>query len=76
MKDFADEVPGYLGNARMALALNDERRKLADKKLPIPETAFELWRRCCDEKFVPQKELRIMEAWMEKVLPTLKRTAE
>jgi hypothetical protein len=76
MKDFEDEVPGYLGNTRMAIALNHERNKLAGRRLSVSETAFELWRRCFDEKIIPAKELEVLEAWMEYVAPCIDKVAQ
>lgn len=70
MRDFSDEVPGYLGNERLVAALNDERLKLTSRHIPIADTAFELWRRLADEHIISSKELQLLEAWMSYIQST------
>ena len=68
MRDFRDEVPGYLDNARIATALDDER---PDPSRGMAETARVLWRRLAAEKIVLPQELELFEAWLAAIRGTV-----
>jgi hypothetical protein len=66
MKDFADEVCGYLDNRRIGLTLTEALGQIAAGS-SLPETAMALWRSLEKIGVVPGKEIAIIEAWLERL---------
>lgn len=62
MRDFADEVPGYLHNRRIGATLRRTASMLPGESLP--SDALLLWKALVDEGLVPPQELGVLEMWM------------
>jgi hypothetical protein len=62
MRDFEEELPGYLHNAQIGrqLAALTIRPGLED----IADNLRLCYQRLCDAKFIPAKELPLLEAWL------------
>ena len=65
MKDFADEVPGYLHNASIRDAL--ERLALSPGISFIPDNLRQCYRALVDLGVVGAEELPLLEAWLEDI---------
>jgi hypothetical protein len=63
MKDFADEVCGYLDNRRIGLALTQTLSQMSTAA-SLATTALTLWRSLEKIGVVPSKEMAIIEAWL------------
>lgn len=63
MRDFADEIPGYLENERIAAALL--RASAESTGGDLPDTARRLWQSLIDLDVVPKKELEVVELWLD-----------
>jgi hypothetical protein len=64
MKDFADEVVGYLGNRRIGIALAEASAKIP-AGISLSDVAIELWKSLEAIDVIPAKEMRIILAWFE-----------
>ncbi len=62
MADFADEIPGYLHNRKIAAAL--ERLPLAPGLASIPDNMRLCYRTFVDFDLVGEAELPLLEAWL------------
>lgn len=62
MKDFADEVDGYLHNRRIATTLTDALSRLADGT-PLPQVVAALWASLEPTGIVKAEELAVHRAW-------------
>jgi hypothetical protein len=65
MRDFEDEVPGYINNRRIGERLREAARNL--KPAAMTETALLLWRVMIDEGFVPESEWPIVTSWFGRI---------
>ena len=61
LKDFEEEVPGYLNNAKIADILNDCLLTADD----VYENVFVCYEALVREKIMPIEELRLVECWLE-----------
>lgn len=64
MKDFADEVDGYLQNRKIGRLLMEGLEK-AGASLSLAELSKHLWRALAAGGILPEKELPVIEAWLE-----------
>jgi hypothetical protein len=64
MKDFADEVVGYLENRKIASTLT-EASKMIQSGIPVAAVALELWESLEKIGIVPAKEMPIIRGWFE-----------
>lgn len=62
LRDFRDEVPGYLGNGHLASALADTPLRSGDAS--VADNLLSCYRRLVMEGFLPEKELPLVEAWV------------
>jgi len=60
--DFADEVPGYLGNHRIMQILRAV--PLATDALSLPEAILACYEALVSAEFFPQKELILLKTWL------------
>ena len=65
MKDFADEVPGYLNNAAIAQVLAD--LNLASGILAIPNNTRVCYQALVRLGVLDENELRLVDAWLKDV---------
>ncbi|HVJ52074.1 MAG TPA: STELLO glycosyltransferase family protein [Aliidongia sp.] len=63
MKDFADEIPGYLNNTRIASALDG--LTLLPGPEAIPENLIRCYRALIDLGLMEHAELPLLRAWLE-----------
>ncbi|MBW8785647.1 MAG: DUF288 domain-containing protein [Novosphingobium sp.] len=63
MRDFADEVPGYLGNRRIGEALAS--LDLASGVAAIPDNMRQCYRRLVADGHVGEAELPLLDAWLD-----------
>lgn len=63
MRDFADEVPGYLENDRIAATLLKAAINIDAGDMRI--TVRHLWQALVEAGIVPGKELAIIDAWLD-----------
>jgi hypothetical protein len=63
MRDFADEVPGYLNNSRIREAL--ESMQITAGSAHIPDALRKCYQALVDLKFVGQEEPALLEAWLQ-----------
>ena len=73
MKDFTDEVPGYLHNASIRDAL--ERLALVAGTSLIPDNLRQCYRALVDMGVVGAEELPLLEAWLEDIVKIRSRSA-
>jgi len=65
MRDFEDEVPGYLHNTRIARELSALPIQAGIEN--IPSNMRLCYRRLCDLSLIDMKELPLLEAWLSDV---------
>lgn len=65
LRDFADEVPGYLGNSRLAATL--EKAVLLPGAGNVAENLRRCYRALSEASFVPSDELALVEDWVADV---------
>jgi hypothetical protein len=63
MRDFADEIPGYLENDRIATTLLHAMAELGPCDLQT--TARHLWQSLVEIGVVPEKELLVVDLWLD-----------
>ena len=63
LKDFSDEVPGYLQNKKIADILS-ERAKSINPDIGIPLAALALWEALAANNIIEQREIRIIRCWL------------
>jgi hypothetical protein len=61
MRDFADEIPGYIGNDGIVKLLDAEYEKGPESTLG--ETAHRMWRCLISAAIIPEKEIPILDTW-------------
>jgi len=61
MRDFKDEVPGYLENRRICEAL----ASLNLRNLPFSVAILECYKCMVDGGWLPEKEIHLLEAWLD-----------
>ena len=62
MKDFADEIPGYLNNAKICALLED--LDLKDGVDNMSENLVRCYRLMTEENFIDKKEMPLVDAWI------------
>ena len=62
LRDFQDEVPGYLNDARICDALSGLRLKSG--KTAVPENLWRCYETLVEQDIFPAKELRLVKAWL------------
>lgn len=62
LKDFQDEIDGYLNNQKIVNLLNDLDLKSGENY--IGENLYECYSRIVDEGIIPNKELNLVENWL------------
>lgn len=62
LKDFSDEMPGYLNNARICDVLEKLELKLGIAN--IPENMISCYRSLISLKLIDEKELPLLESWL------------
>lgn len=68
MRDFADEVPGYLNNDRISKVLSSAASVIESKgPSSIAETARALWKSLITDGLIPKEEERVVDAWFSAV---------
>ncbi len=68
MRDFADEVPGYLNNSRIAEVLSSSAAGIIAKgRSSLSETARTLWLSLIADGLIPKEEERVVNAWFSAV---------
>lgn len=67
LHDFEEEVPGYLHNERIRQAL--EEIDFPAGKENIPAAMMAAYKRLVELKFVGEKELPLLDAWLEDLSP-------
>jgi hypothetical protein len=65
LRDFADEVPGYLLNARIANILSGLKLKKGIKN--IPANMLACYQALIDEKIIPKEELDLLRCWLHDI---------
>jgi hypothetical protein len=63
MRDFADEIPGYLENDRIAATLLRTVAEIGPGDMQT--TARHLWQSLVDLEVVPEKELVVVDMWLD-----------
>lgn len=67
MKDFADEVVGYLRNREIGEILTHTLSGLEPNTSDLSTTALTLWRALSDAEVIPPTEIPIIEEWFSRV---------
>jgi hypothetical protein len=62
MKDFADEVPGYLNNEKIRKILSEIKIKAGEGN--IPDAMRSCYGRLIEEQVMDMKEMVLLEAWL------------
>ncbi len=65
MKDFKDEVPGYLLNEKIVKLISNE--SMSSEKEGIHHTMFNCYDLLVMEKIFPEEELKSLEKWLDDV---------
>jgi hypothetical protein len=65
MRDFADEVPGYLGNRDLVEVLKKTLTAIEPGRSDLVATAWALWQALREAGFITPAELALIEAWLE-----------
>lgn len=65
MRDFEQEVPGYLGNERLCDVL--AASALSASPAAVADNLFSCYRVLVREGFLPDSELPLVEAWLEDI---------
>jgi hypothetical protein len=71
LKDFEDEVPGYLNNSKICKMLEDLDLKPGIKNMS--ENLFRCYSMLTENNFIKTEEMPLVEAWIkdiEKIIPT------
>jgi hypothetical protein len=69
MRDFADEVPGYLGNRNMVEVLKKALPTIDPRRSDLVATARALWQALRDAAMISPAEIPLIEAWLELARP-------
>jgi hypothetical protein len=62
MRDFEDEIPGYLHNGRIAAAL--ERLPIASGVASIPDSMRQCYEALVISELVPRTEMELLDCWL------------
>ena len=65
LKDFKDEIPGYLYNIEISNKLRTLKLKKGIKYLTY--NLFKCYKLLCDEKYVQKKELDLLKHWISDI---------
>ena len=69
LRDFEQEIPGYLGNAQMAGIL--ENVTLSPGQANIGDNLLRCYKALVVANFVPSEEMRLVEAWLSDIARAL-----
>ena len=69
LKDFEDEIPGYLNNAKMCGMLED--LDLLDGENNIIENLLRCYSMLCKNNFIGNEEMKLVEAWIGDISDSL-----
>ncbi|MBU6459663.1 MAG: DUF288 domain-containing protein [Proteobacteria bacterium] len=64
MKDFSEEIPGYLGNKKIIQVLRSAAQVIPSS-LPISFIVQSLWQALLEEHFICEAEMELMNAWFD-----------
>ena len=67
LRDFEQEIPGYLGNSKICATL--ERLQLSEKHVDVGANMYRCYEALVADGFVPAKEMTLVEAWLEDMGP-------
>jgi hypothetical protein len=68
MRDFRDEVVGYLENRRIGKVLEESMERMGDaEKKNLESTAMALWMSLVQAGIVPEKEVELIKGWFAAV---------
>lgn len=70
MKDFIDEVPGYIKNEDILKILLSQQ--LSNKKGEIELNLIKCWKILSEYGIVPEREVQLCEMWVDKIINLLK----
>lgn len=65
MRDFADEVPGYLNNRKIGARLGELRLEPGQEN--VPENLIRCYEEMVRLELVPQKEMDLVKAWVQDI---------
>ncbi len=68
MRDFEDEVPGYIHNRRIGECL--EALTLSAGRDRIPDNMRVCYEALVREEYIDNRELRVLDAWLDDLPPT------
>jgi hypothetical protein len=63
MRDFEDEIPGYIENKRIIRVLSNRAETLSPS-MGLPKVVRELWRAMNVEGIIPDMEMTILDGWL------------
>lgn len=64
MRDFADEIPGYLSNKRI-IGLLGKRAATLSPSMGLPAVARSLWESLHADGIIPDVEMTILDGWLK-----------
>lgn len=68
MRDFGEELPGYLSNRAIADVLATESAILAERAVEDRTTIFRtLWMSLVDSQLIPREEVELLELWVDQL---------
>jgi len=67
MKDFEEEIPGYLNNRKLCAILQD--LDIYPGKKSLPDSMITCYRSLVGLGFIGEQELQLLNAWLEVVVP-------
>lgn len=65
LRDFEQEIPGYLGNSKICATL--EKLTLSERQEDVGANLYRCYEALVAGKFVPAKELELVEAWLKDI---------
>jgi hypothetical protein len=74
LRDFQDEVPGHLNNSRIIAIL--ERLQLGGETEPIEHNLHRCYEALVSADIVPKQEISLVEAWIDDLEVSRKKTTE
>jgi hypothetical protein len=72
MRDFEDEIPGYIENKRI-IELLSKRAKTLSPNMGLSVVVRELWGSLNVEGIIPDVEMEILDAWLAAMVVAMKR---
>jgi hypothetical protein len=65
LKDFEDEIPGYLNNAKICRMLEELELRKGEKNMP--ENLLRCYSLLIENKFIGREEMKLVEAWLRDI---------